>query len=105
MSSWTAAEFSSALALRQRLGGSTLTERRRAEQGFDEWITAGAMWIEPSGADFAQARRLIRHDQAALRAPDALHLAIASRRDLELASLDVRLADAGRQLGLTVSAL
>jgi predicted nucleic acid-binding protein len=105
VSNWAAAEFSSALALRMKVGGATVVERNRAERAFDLWLASGVQWIETASSDFEIARRLIRHDQAAVRTPDALHLAIASRLNLELATLDVRLADAGRQLGLAVSAL
>lgn len=103
VSSWTATEFSEALAFRERMGGATAAERAAAESGFDAWITGGAGWVEPIATDFAAVKRAIRQDVITLRAPDALHLMIAKRLGLELASLDARLCNAARQLGVAVS--
>jgi predicted nucleic acid-binding protein len=105
VSNWAAAEFSSAVALRMRVGGATAVERSQAEHAFDLWLASGVQWTEAAPSDFEAARRLIRQNHAVLRTPDALHLAIVSRLGLELVTLDVRLADASRQLGLAVSAL
>ena len=105
LSSWSAAEFSSALAFRRRLGGLTAVEREQAEARFDQWLSAGVQWTEATPADFDRARRMLRLDEVILRTPDALHLAIASRTGAELATLDVRLAEACATLGVAVAAI
>ncbi|CAN5236179.1 hypothetical protein BH10PSE2_BH10PSE2_00280 [soil metagenome] len=50
---------------------------------------------------FDDARRLLRKHER-LRAPDALHLAIASWNGLEMATLDVVLRDAAAAEGVVV---
>ena len=44
----------------------------------------------------------VRRFDLALRAPDALHLAVVQRLDLSLITLDRRLATAARELGVGV---
>ena len=46
--------------------------------------------------DFVQARRWMARMDTALRTLDALHLAVAHRRDLELLTADQGLVEAGR---------
>jgi predicted nucleic acid-binding protein len=52
--------------------------------------------------DFVQARQLIARMDTALRTLDALHLAVAHCRDLEILTADQGLADAGRALEVEV---
>lgn len=56
--------------------------------------------IEPG--DFVQARQWIARRDTALRALDALHLAVARCRDQEVLTADRGLADAGRTSELDV---
>ena len=57
----------------------------------------------PGGDDFAVARRYLQRLETGLRAPDALHLAIAANRGAKtIYSLDKKLIAAGRILGLPV---
>jgi predicted nucleic acid-binding protein len=52
--------------------------------------------------DFVQARQWIARMDTALRTLDALHLAVAHRRGLEVLTADEGLADAGRTFELDV---
>ena len=51
--------------------------------------------------DMVEARRLVKND-VRLRAPDALHLALAARHGCSLATLDEDMASVARDIGLTV---
>jgi predicted nucleic acid-binding protein len=101
LSSWTLTEFSSALALRKRMGTLNSSQRLAAESGFDVWASSGGVrQVEVSDLDFRSARQLMRLDTVALRAADALHLAIAVRLGVSMATLDGELAAAANTLGL-----
>lgn len=52
-----------------------------------------------SVADVPSAGRLLRRTRTALRTPDALHLAVAVRLGVTLATFDQTLADAAREAG------
>jgi predicted nucleic acid-binding protein len=100
LSAWTATEFSSALSMQVRLKHLTDSERMGFERAFDLWSRTGQM-LEFQPERFEDARLLLqRHSR--LRAPDALHLAIAQWNDLQLATLDVVLRDAAVAEGMKV---
>ena len=72
-----------------------------AEQSFDAWLLA----VEQAAvvrADFELARDLVRHGPGNLKAPDALHVAIARRLGARLATLDVGMREAARDAGLAL---
>jgi predicted nucleic acid-binding protein len=104
VSHWTAAEFSSAAAIQERIGQIDRDQRLLAEQGLDVWLLA----VEQAAvlrADFELARDLIRYGPGKLRAPDALHVAIARRIGARLATLDVAMHDAALDAGLALEAI
>lgn len=103
LSAWTLAEFSSALSMQVRMSRLAPEERRDLEATFDAWAGQGRL-VDFDAEQFSQARRmLMTHDR--LRAPDALHLAIAKANGLEMASLDAVLIDAALAEGLKVAEL
>jgi hypothetical protein len=53
-------------------------------------------------ADARLAYAYVRRFELRLRAPDALHLAIARHLDVSLVTLDRRMAAAARELGIAV---
>lgn len=78
----------------------TETERRAIEGSLDIWARRSRIVaFEPTCLD--DARQLLRR-HTRLRAPDALHLAIAVWHGLDLATLDGVLKDAAVAEGLTV---
>jgi prevent-host-death family protein len=99
-SEWTLTEFTSALSHLVR--ARTLSERERniAELAFDRWA-AGGIVLEVPRERFQEARTLMRMHQR-LRAPDALHLAIARHAGLALATVDRDMKDAAVAEGMDV---
>lgn len=86
LSAWTLTEVTSALSLLVRTKRFTQAERNDLENAFDDWSRTGRM-LDFDAERFNDARLLLlRHSR--LRAPDALHLAIARWSGLELATLD-----------------
>ena len=100
ISDWTMTEFSSALSHHVRLGSLSDRERKAAELAFDRWAARGLV-LEVARERFRDARALIQAHRR-LRAPDALHLAIARHEGLPLATLDRDLLDAALAEGLEV---
>lgn len=105
ISDFAAAEVASAISrlLRMRL----LTEEEGSARlaDFDAWRAAAASAADVRAADARLAYIYVRRFDLGLRAPDALHLAIARRLDATLVTLDRRLAIAANQLGVSVDAL
>lgn len=101
ISEWVIAEFSAALSVKLR-DGSIGVEGRREALGAFAAMTADSFELLPvTSAHFRAAARLADQHQAGLRAPDALHLAIASHEHATLCTLDRRLASAGNAAGVT----
>lgn len=101
VSQWTLTEFSSAAAGQERRRQITRDERAVAERGFDGWLLA----IEQAPllrADFELARDLIRTGQTQVRAPDALHFAVARRLGARLATLDAAMLNDAASVGLAL---
>ncbi|HEX3535137.1 MAG TPA: type II toxin-antitoxin system VapC family toxin [Stellaceae bacterium] len=100
ISPWVIAEFSSALRLKQRTRQLTADERAAALATFAE-LVADTLTVRPiTNAHFHAAASLVERSTLALRAPDALHLAICSGHGETLCTLDRRLAEAGTALGV-----
>lgn len=100
LSPWTATEFSSALSMQVRVKHLTESERTGFERAFDVWARSGQM-LEFQPERFLDARLLLQK-HSRLRAPDALHLAIAQWNGLQLATLDVVLREAALAEGMRV---
>ena len=100
LSAWTLTEFSSAISMQVRMKHLSETERAGFERAVDSWAQQGRM-VDFQAERFDDARRLLRKHQR-LRAPDALHLAIASWNGFELATLDGVLKEAAVAEGLSV---
>ncbi len=102
LSSWALAEFSSALAVKGRMRHLLDEERRSFERVFDQWLK-GRIVLSVVDGDIVESRAMLRADTR-LRAPDAVHLAIAARHGCVVATLDEDMAAVGRDIGLTVIA-
>jgi hypothetical protein len=94
------AELSSALGLAVRSKRLPGDVAQSILSLFDAWMPVHAAAAEVLGDDFAVATVLLRRFDLALRTPDALHLAIASRLGATLATFDRRMAVAARALGV-----
>ncbi|MDZ4374060.1 MAG: type II toxin-antitoxin system VapC family toxin [Phenylobacterium sp.] len=100
VSDFAAAEFASALATRFRAGTLTEPEVRSAHAVFDSWRLAAIRTVEIVPSDVLEADRILRTLRHALRAPDAIHVAAATRLGARLATLDLTMAREARVLGL-----
>ena len=102
ISPWTITEFSSALALKERVGTISHQERRSALTMFEKFRGLRLELVAIEAADFEAAAKLCDASGAPLRAGDALHLAVCRRLRGSLATMDKGLAAAGQEVGLAV---
>lgn len=105
VSDFAAAEVASALSRLVRTGRIQASDGAACLADFDVWRAAMTILAEIHAADLRLAGVYVRRFDLALRAPDALHLAIAHRLDVALVTLDRRMAAAARELGVAVEAL
>jgi uncharacterized protein len=95
-------ETSSAIARKFRTGELS---RNRVMDSFaliDEWLERVAERVIMSPADIQSATRLVRSLDTGLRVQDALHVAMAIRLALPIATFDEKLASSSKLLGLEV---
>ena len=105
ISRWTIPEVSSALARLVRMKLIKSVNRDQTITKF-EWLRASSLeTLSIEEPYFARAALLVDRSAAGLRAPDALHLAIAEAAGAALVTFDDRLAEAAREIGLRVDAL
>ena len=105
ISDFAAAEVASALSRLVRMTLLTNTDASARLADFDAWRAAMSSPVEIVASDARLAYVYVRRFDLALRAPDALHLAVSRRLDLRLITLDRRLAAAARELGVVVEEL
>lgn len=101
LSHWSLTEFESAVSLKLRTGAITsgILQATLAEwQGF----LASIRLLEVNERAFLDAALFCRRHELALRAGDALHLAVARAHGCTLLTLDERLAKAAPELGVPV---
>lgn len=100
VSDFAAAEVASGLSrlVRMRLLDASDASARLAD--FDVWRAAMSWPADIHTYDIRLAATYVRRFDLALRAPDALHLAVARRLDVPLVTLDRRLVTAARELGI-----
>lgn len=100
VSAWTIAEFSAALSIRVRRRDLGPADRAEILAVFSVLCAESFQHLAVTTSDFRAAARFADQYALGLRAGDALHLAIASERGAELATLDQTLAAAGPPLGV-----
>jgi hypothetical protein len=100
VSSFATAEFGAVVGVRVRSGALTAGQGQRAVAMLDAWVEAQAEATEVEPTDHRLASILVRRFDLALRAPDALHIAVAHRLGLPLLTFDRRQAAAARALGV-----
>jgi uncharacterized protein len=104
VSDFAAAEFAAAIARRMRTRFLTMAEARIAFSNFDAWTARETEQVQITAADVVSAASFIRRLDLTLRAPDAIHIAIAQRVGAELFTFDERMMTAARALGTNVVA-
>ena len=100
ISAWTLTEMASIGGIKQRTGAMDAETRQQAIANFQRFASMHLVTVEIDPADFRTAAVLIE-SPTALRAGDALHLAVARRLGARIASLDHRLCAATDVLGLS----
>jgi predicted nucleic acid-binding protein len=103
VSDFAAAEFASAIARIVRMKQLAEKEARDIFSLFDAWVARSAVRILSSAEDIRMATNVLRRLDLNLRAPDAIHIAIAQRLDIELATFDARMSDCAKSFGVTPS--
>jgi hypothetical protein len=88
ISPWSATELLSALGLKVRTGALSPSQAEAVLEGFERSLAPGFLMLEVQSQDFRNASACLRSWTTALRAADALHLAIAAGRGATLCSLD-----------------
>lgn len=99
ISAWTLTEMASIGGIKQRTGAIDAETRQQAIANFQRFASMHLVTVEIDPADFRTAAVLIE-SPCALRAGEALHLAIARRLGARVASLDLKLCSAIKVLGL-----
>ena len=101
ISHWVLLEFASATALRSRRHQLGAGRAARIHGELEAFRRERLSLVEPCGADFEQACGwLVQGEDLGLRGGDALHLAVAHRRGLEMVSADQILVAAAAHLGV-----
>jgi len=104
VSDFAAAELASVVSRYVRTNAMAREAALLVFPRFDDWRATSCeeMWLEM--ADVAVATALLRRLDSPLRAPDALHLAMAQRAAASLLTFDDRLAAAAARLGIELAA-
>jgi uncharacterized protein len=100
ISDLAAAEVVSAMSRLVRMRILGVVDAFAVLDDFEIWRAAVSSDAEIHAADARLAYAYVRRFDLRLRAPDALHLAIARRADATLVTLDGRLARAAKALGV-----
>jgi uncharacterized protein len=99
VSDWCAVEVSSVLMRQTRIRAISLQTANTILANFDTW-RANLEDVATAAIDMAAAALFVRHPDLALRGPDALHIAIASRLGAKLLTFDAKMAAAATALGV-----
>jgi predicted nucleic acid-binding protein len=99
VSKWTEVEFASMVSRSVRMGGLSAEAGRKLVEVFDATIAASFVVLVPSSYDYDLAQEYVAHFATQLRAPDALHLAVAHNNGMEfVATLDEGMLAAAKKL-------
>lgn len=103
VSDWVKTEISSALSLKIRIEQLTIEDRAAVLQRWQLLLADSLSILTVQPDDFETAGRFVERYELALRAGDALHIAIAQSAGCTLVTLDRRMAEAAVELGVPVA--
>ncbi len=103
ISDFGAAEFASIVARKVRVGEITPEAAAKIFSAFDKWRDNVPRAIQVQPEDIKAAEMFIRRLDLTLRAPDALHIAMARRAGAVLATFDTKMAASAKNLGLDLA--
>lgn len=99
ISKWTCVEFASHVSRDVRMGELSASEAASTLAEFDVTITDTFVILVPNSYDYDLAKEYVTHFSTQLRAPDALHLAVAHNNGMEfIATLDEGMLAAAKKL-------
>lgn len=105
ISDWTITEMASALSIKLRTGQIGPNHRAGALAAFNGMLAESLTLLPIASRHFRRAAAFADQHALALRASDALHLAIAADNGATVWTLDRRQADAGPVLGVLTQLL
>ncbi len=105
ISDWTMTEVSSALSIKLRTKQIEPDRRAAALATFSSLIAETFVVLPVASRHFRAAARFVDQHTLALRAGDALHLAVAAEAGAVMHTLDRRLAKAGLAVGVPTRTL
>ncbi|MBI5889080.1 MAG: type II toxin-antitoxin system VapC family toxin [Nitrosomonadales bacterium] len=99
VSKWTGVEFASLVSRDVRMGMLTATQGRHLVDEFGSVVASSLFVFAPNSYDFELAGEYVANFATHLRAPDALHLAVAHNNGAEfVATLDEGMLAAAKRL-------
>jgi predicted nucleic acid-binding protein len=103
ISQWVRTEFVSALSMRVRMGQESADAASAILAMFQVHVDEGIYEVLPVlQQDYDLACSWLGQFHTPLRAPDALHLAVANNNACLLLTADARMAESARKLGVKV---
>jgi uncharacterized protein len=96
---WCVVEVCSVISTQVRIGAIAQQDAQIIFANFDIW-RANLEDAATTAIDMAAAAQFVRRTDLALRGPDALHIAIASRLSAKLLTFDAKMAAAATALGV-----
>jgi predicted nucleic acid-binding protein len=98
---WGITEFSAALSIKLRTGQIEPSQQAAALAALAQMMSEmDVSLLSVEQQHFRTAARFADRHELALRAGDALHLAVAAEHGATVCTLDKRMADAGRRIGI-----
>jgi uncharacterized protein len=102
VSTLAAGEFASSVSRGVRMAQVPIETANAWLNLFDEWAVTDTVSLKIEDNDIARAASLVRRFELKLLMPDAVHLGLCVRHELALVTLDIKLAEAARVLGVEV---
>ncbi|QTN20780.1 type II toxin-antitoxin system VapC family toxin [Brevundimonas sp. AJA228-03] len=100
VSDFCVAESSAAIARLVRVGARMPVEAESLFDHLDVWVASASDRVSLDQGDIAMATDLVRRHNLVLRAPDAIHIAAATRLEATILTLDRGMARAAAALGV-----